>query len=215
MKHILISNKWRTPDGTLLISKHTHDFVSYKDANGEEYFVDGGNEYCRMSMNDIPMTSECVYADDDFEKVRLSLLRGTFGVDKKGGEHRIWLPMYKMSDSHICNTITYCGLDEDDTYDVYIHLYIKELIYRFENGLHVADRKYTVDESDKPSQYETVPAVTEMHFNPKVEYCPDFEYLTDTLNKLSEQSGDKGIREKAYFELKRLDHYWEKKYGKE
>jgi len=211
MKHILISNRWRTPDGTLLVSKYTHDFVSHKDANGDEYFVDGGNDYSRISLNDIPMTDECVYADDDFEKVRQSFLRGTFGCDKNGTDHRIWLSMNKMSDSHVCNTITYCGLDRD-TYNIYNHLYVKELIYRLEKGLHVVDRKYTVDENDKSSQYETVPVVDKIEFNPKFEYCPNFEYITDMLIQLSEKPKDKDIRENVYFELKWLDYYWSQKH---
>lgn len=212
MKHILISNRWRTPDGTLLVSKYTHDFVSHQDANGDVYFVDGGNDYSRRSLNDIPMTNESVYADDDFEIVRQCLLRGTFGFDNKGTDRRIWMPMNKMSDAHLCNIIVYDGIS-DGKYSVYTHLYVKELIYRLENGLYSMDRKYSLDEPDKSVQYETVPAVKKIETSPKFDYSPNFEYVLDTISELSNDSKSDDVRKGAYFELKWLDRYLEKKYG--
>lgn len=47
----LLANRWKTPDGTILWSKHTHDFILYTDKNGKQYGVDGGNSYCRMIGN--------------------------------------------------------------------------------------------------------------------------------------------------------------------
>ena len=47
----LIQNKWQTPDGTILISKHRHDYVEYTDKNGDYYMIDGGNDYVRKSVN--------------------------------------------------------------------------------------------------------------------------------------------------------------------
>ena len=44
-------NSLRTPDGTILISQHQHDYVSYTDSNGKHYFIDGGPAYCRSSAN--------------------------------------------------------------------------------------------------------------------------------------------------------------------
>ena len=37
----LIYNAIRTPDGTVLESRHKHDYQEYQDANGLEYMVDG------------------------------------------------------------------------------------------------------------------------------------------------------------------------------
>ena len=59
----LIRNRWQTPDGTILESKHRHDFVSHKDANGEYYFIDGGTDYIRMTVNKEPMINLCEYEE--------------------------------------------------------------------------------------------------------------------------------------------------------
>ena len=47
----ILSNRMRTPDGTVLESKHRHDYVAYLDANGKEYMLDGGLAYVRSSAN--------------------------------------------------------------------------------------------------------------------------------------------------------------------
>ena len=41
----------KTPDGTILESLHRHDYVTYTDANGKEYMLDGGRDYVRCSAN--------------------------------------------------------------------------------------------------------------------------------------------------------------------
>lgn len=43
-RKVLVS-RIRTPDGTVLESRYTHDFVQHTDANGELYFLDGGPDY--------------------------------------------------------------------------------------------------------------------------------------------------------------------------
>ena len=47
----ILSNRMRTPDGTILESKHRHDYVTHLDANGREYMLDGGLDYVRGSAN--------------------------------------------------------------------------------------------------------------------------------------------------------------------
>ena len=41
-QYCLVRNAMRTPDGTIIRSRHRHDYVTHKDANGSEYMLDGG-----------------------------------------------------------------------------------------------------------------------------------------------------------------------------
>jgi len=75
--HLLV-NKWSAPDGTILISRHRHDFVSHEDAEGNLYYLDGGTEYIRTSGN---LKNECVYTDSSFEVIREYFTWGSYGVD--------------------------------------------------------------------------------------------------------------------------------------
>jgi hypothetical protein len=54
MQSNLIINSIITPDGTVLESRHKHDFNSYKDKNGLTFSVDGGNAYLRRLVGFIP-----------------------------------------------------------------------------------------------------------------------------------------------------------------
>ena len=50
MNEKYLANRIRTPDGTILESMHRHDYVTYIDANGKEYMVDGGLDYLRRNI---------------------------------------------------------------------------------------------------------------------------------------------------------------------
>ena len=65
--HNIIRNAIKTPDGTVLVSKHRHDYVSHADTNGETYFVDGGIFYQRISVNRVPAEDLSVYSDAPHE----------------------------------------------------------------------------------------------------------------------------------------------------
>lgn len=43
----ILRNSMLTPDGTHLISRHRHDYVTHEDKNGEHYMADGRNDYLR------------------------------------------------------------------------------------------------------------------------------------------------------------------------
>lgn len=47
----LLRNRLQSPDGTILESKHRHDYVCHLDKNGKMYFLDGGLDYARCSAH--------------------------------------------------------------------------------------------------------------------------------------------------------------------
>ena len=126
---ILLLNRWKTPDGTILISRERHDYVKHIDkTNGETYFIDGGTDYIRMSLNTEPMEDMCVWSDADWQTIRRNVCRGT--TDESG--MRIWIPIKDMSDDHLNNCIAYNRKQrpEGEEDDVHTQLYVKELEYR-------------------------------------------------------------------------------------
>lgn len=67
----LIANRWLTPDGTVLHSKHRHDFVQHEDQiTGKTYAVDGGTDYVRLVGDYTDLTDMCVYSNSCFDLVR-------------------------------------------------------------------------------------------------------------------------------------------------
>lgn len=83
-KPVILSNKIKTPDGTILESFHRHDYKTYIDKNGLEYMVDGGLDYIRRIVHDQePYIEMTVYSDDDHITVRESFKWGTRGIDGK------------------------------------------------------------------------------------------------------------------------------------
>ena len=79
----ILSNRMLTPDGTILESKHRHDYVTHLDANGKEYMLDGGLDYVRSSANgDEQYLTIC--SDDPHEVLRDAVKWGTYG--KNGDE---------------------------------------------------------------------------------------------------------------------------------
>ena len=101
-RHLILS-RMQTPDGTILTSRHRHDYVAHEDANGEYYFLDGGNDYQRWSLNKEPMKDLSVWSDAPFEEIRKAALRGTF--DENGC--RVWRPICELSNAHLANIVIY------------------------------------------------------------------------------------------------------------
>lgn len=108
----LLKNSIKTPDGTILTSKYTHDFVMYKDANGQDYGVDGGTEYARRIGN----TNECedlsIWIDEEkfeeeFEVIRENVQWGTRGKD--GDKPLKFISVKEMTNDHLENMVTYKG----------------------------------------------------------------------------------------------------------
>jgi len=94
----IIRNALRTPDGTVIRSRHRHDYVTHTDANGKEYMVDGGIDYIRSSANgdeeDMVVTTE-----DSFEEVRQACDWGTYGIN--GDQPLSYIKLCNMETAHI------------------------------------------------------------------------------------------------------------------
>jgi hypothetical protein len=88
-----------TPDGTRLVSAHRHDYRSHVDANGETYSIDGGLDYVRRSLNNIPATDAFVYTDDSHELKREAFTWGTNRTDDNN--ERIRKKLKDLTDEHI------------------------------------------------------------------------------------------------------------------
>ena len=96
----LILNRIRTPDQTVLTSRHRHDYQSHKDTKSNEiYICDGGTEYLRRSVNVISYEDISLYSDDPFEILRENITWTTYG--KNGDEPLHYKPISNMSTNHI------------------------------------------------------------------------------------------------------------------
>lgn len=98
MKMLLV-NAIITPDGTRLESLNRHDYKTHKDANGEEYMIDGGLDYVHRSINKEPAIDAFVYSDDKHEVIREQFLWGTYG--KNGDQPLQRKPIKSLDDEHI------------------------------------------------------------------------------------------------------------------
>ena len=121
----LVSNRIRTPDGTILESMHRHDYVTYTDANGKEYMVDGGLDYLRRNVHeDAPHEELSLYCDSDHEVIRECFKWGTRGID--GKQPLTWLVLKDMATDHVEAILeTQTGLR-----DHIRQVFINELNYR-------------------------------------------------------------------------------------
>jgi len=102
----LVYNAIQTPDGTVLESRHRHDFVSHKDANGYVYFVDGGLAYRRVGCHkDAPFPknlSKSLPSCPLEEAVKIPIW-GTYG--KSGNEPLKYVAVADMDTEHLKNVL--------------------------------------------------------------------------------------------------------------
>lgn len=94
----ILRNIMRTPDGTILESKHRHDYVTHMDANGKKYILDGGLDYVRCSAHgEEEMLT--IYTDHPHELIRAAVKWGTFGKQSDQPYKRIKIA--DMTDEHL------------------------------------------------------------------------------------------------------------------
>ena len=125
MEREVLVSRWKTPDGFVLESKNRHDYVTHKDANGDVYMVDGGRDYVRHSVNNVPMEDVSVYSDDPIEVVREHLVRYSMNGP---------VLLKDMTPEHLVACVRY-NEERGLGLDCVTIQYMRELVYRYEKGL--------------------------------------------------------------------------------
>jgi hypothetical protein len=103
----ILYNAIKTPDGTVIESKHRHDFVCHIDANGRRYCVDGGLNYLRRTADIFDYEDLSVMDDENHETRRKCLFWG-INYTKEGKwieEGTIWKHIKDLDTDHIENII--------------------------------------------------------------------------------------------------------------
>jgi hypothetical protein len=135
MNRQLVYNAIQTPDGTILVSRHRHDYVYHTDENGFEYMVDGGNDYQRTISNPTaPHTDVSLYLDDDFSLIREKVCRG--GRGKDGMQPLTFTPICEMNDEWLQAAIVYQE-ERGGGDSIHNQLYKMEQEYRKLNNIKV------------------------------------------------------------------------------
>jgi len=134
---MIIYNSVITPDGTILNSRHVHDYITYTDKNGKEYMADGGVSYLRCSNNGDERFFS-VDSEDPFEIVRKYLYRWN-------RYSRNYVPLCNISDGWLQNIIDWFKMYKMTDNRIF-WLFIEEKLYRSEEEIYVEESdNYTLD----------------------------------------------------------------------
>jgi len=123
----ILRNSMMTPDGTHLISKHRHDYATHEDENGETYFVDGGSDYLRRSVNKSPAKDTSLYSDDPHELLREELVWGSYGLDPDYAE-LVYINIKNLDSAHM-----YAIVDGGYGSEAYRKVIEDERLWRIDN----------------------------------------------------------------------------------
>ncbi len=104
---MILYNAIKTPDGTIIESKFTNDYVCHKDANGNTYCVDGGHMYLRRSFSSHPDFEDISEYDDGSHEKRVEYLKWGNNYDKNMNllPCTKWIKIKDMETSHIKSII--------------------------------------------------------------------------------------------------------------
>lgn len=124
----ILINKMITPDGHVMISRSRHNYLEYKDNNGDVYILDGGTNYVRRSINEIPATVITIEDTDPHELIREHFEWGTYG--KNGDQELKYVVLKDLTDDHLQAIIrTQTHLKEH-----ILKVFFDELEHRKNNG---------------------------------------------------------------------------------
>ena len=122
----ILRNALRTPDGTVLESKHTHDFVMHRDrVTDNNIGIDGGYAYLRRIGSLAFCVDLSVTTKDDFELVRDAFTWGTYGKD--GKQPRTEVKLKDMTTEHIQAILSHQQHIKGSAVE---QLFKQELLYR-------------------------------------------------------------------------------------
>jgi hypothetical protein len=120
-------NSIKTPDGTILVSKNIHDYVSHIDKNGQYYAVDGGEAYLKRGFDKVDYEELSIKDDGEFETRRKYLHWGkNYDKDMNRLDRTIWQTIDKLDTGHI-EAIIDGGFCKDE---IYLDTFKKELELR-------------------------------------------------------------------------------------
>lgn len=129
----IISNKIKTPDGTIIESVFKYDYKEHKDKNGEYYTVDGGLSSLNRTYNKKPAYDISITDAAHFDVIRQHLKWGHKG--KKGDQPIQFIKLADMADDHILNVMLHMkGMSK-----VFKKQFIKELEYRLINNIFISN----------------------------------------------------------------------------
>lgn len=118
----IIYSAIRTPDSTLLESRHRRDYKEYKDANGEVYMIDGGCcEYSRGSVNIEKAERIVLREDDGIDVIREHWSWGSYGPN--GDQPLRYILLKDMEEDHMKAIV-------DNVTPVWEDMFQRELNYR-------------------------------------------------------------------------------------
>ena len=125
----LIYSAWKTPDGTIMHSRHRHDYQEHFDEVSKEWYIlDGGNDYIRCSVNQVPAEDLTLHSDDPHDKIREVFIWKSYGKNFSQPEG-VYTLLKDLTDDHIiaiCETQTHLP-------EYILEMFKNEIKYRKEN----------------------------------------------------------------------------------
>lgn len=136
MEKKIALNSIQTPDGTILISHHRHDYKKYQDQNGRIYIVDGGRDYLKRGFETEDFIEKSIFYDEqtDFQILREAFHWGNRG--KNGDMELKYLPISEMSNSHIQAILENYSNSISGEYK---ELFEKEISFRKDQNISIED----------------------------------------------------------------------------
>lgn len=130
----LLLNAICTPDGTVLVSRHRHDYKTHIDkVTLESYMVDGGLDYIKRSGNKIEPESLDVYTNSPFILKRRMVEWGHRGKD--GKQKLEFKSISELTNEHILAIIDNVPNINKNV----LSLLKEEYIFRIRHGLFIED----------------------------------------------------------------------------